>query len=47
MKWICPVHPHVVLFDDDQSTGPSKEPQYCSECHTYYYKRECDELTIS
>jgi hypothetical protein len=46
MKWICPVHPHIVLFDDDDPAGPFKEPQYCSECDTYYFKRECDEMSV-
>lgn len=47
MKWICPVHPHVVLFDDDQTADLLKEPQYCSECNAYYYKHECDQQTVS
>ena len=47
MKWICPVHPHIVLFDDDPAADRSREPQYCSECDAYYYKRECDETSVA
>lgn len=47
MKWVCPVHPHIVLFDDEQADDRSKGPQYCHECGTYYEKRECDEITVA